>query len=43
MLPISRRATVAMLAVATLALATPVLAQSATRVRATVVGVEGDR
>ena len=43
--PISftRRATVAILAAATAALATPAFAQSAARVRATIVGLEGDR
>ena len=42
-IPLTRRATVVTLAAAVVALATPVLAQPATRVRATIVGVEGDR
>jgi len=40
---LTRRATVAILGVATVALASPVLAQSAARVRATIVGVAGDQ
>ena len=40
---LTRRATVAILGVATVAFASPVLAQSAARVRATIVGVAGDQ
>lgn len=42
-IPFTRRSTLAIVAVGLAALATPVLAQSNARVRATVVGLEGDR